>query len=61
MPFSLVYGIEFVILIEIRVPTRLVLTKDQNVIDRVIGLVLTKERKNKALRRMIEQERCVID
>lgn len=50
-PFSPVYEIEVIISMEITIPIMsLVLTEDQNTLNRAIDIMLAKEKRNKALR-----------
>lgn len=61
-PFSLVYEIKSIIPIEVRLPTmRSDLTKDQNSSERAIEFVLAKDKRDQALRKIVEQKRSVID
>ncbi|XP_076891436.1 uncharacterized protein LOC143542835 [Bidens hawaiensis] len=59
-PFSLTYGTEAMILVEINVPThRMRLTEEENENDLRLNLIFTEERREAAARREVEYKKAM--
>lgn len=56
------YGTKFIILIEIKISTiTSTLIEDENTLNRAIDLFIIEEKRNKSLRRILQQKKSVID